>query len=449
MKYSLAVILIAFVLIPSCNPSPSTNNDVNANPGGEVKELAEFIGKIRAVDNHAHPNTIDPNDKGSDALPLDGLGNIELPVRARPESPVWVDGVKAVYGYSGSSLNDKTRKDLADTARHYIKEKGEQFPNWALDQAGIEVMLGNRISMGPGLTSPRFRWVSYVDAFLYPLSTKGESAITPDREKLFPLEDQLFKKYLADLHITSLPSVLDEYLSKIVTPSLEAQKKGGCLALKFEAAYLRSLDFEKTSIGVARKVYAQYVHGGEPSHEKYKLLQDFIFFYIAHEAGRLGMAIHIHSFPGAGNYFVAAECDPLLLEPVFNDSSLRNTRFVLIHGGGTFSKHTSAMLWKPNVLADISLMTQLWSPEQLAEVLRDWLSQFPEKVLFGTDAVNFGPGTGWEVSAAVASATGREALVLALTGMMKDNEIDLARAKEIAMMVLRTNANNLYHLGLQ
>jgi hypothetical protein len=303
--------------------------------------------------------------------------------------------------------------------------------------------------MGAGLSAPRFQWVSYVDALLFPLSTKAEASVTPDREKLFPLEDQLLKKYLSDLHISKLPATLDEYLKQVATATLEAQKNSGCIAIKFEAAYLRSLDFEKTALRSANEVYAQYVSGGEPSHEKYKLLQDFIFYYIAREAGRLGMAVHIHSYPGAGNYFVAAGCDPLLLEPVFNDPELRNTKFVIIHGGGTFAKHTSAMLWKPNTYADISLLTQLWTPDQLAVVLRDWLSQFPEKILFGTDAVSFGPALGWETSAWIASATGRKALTLALSGMISDNEITLNRAKEIADMVLRTNAGKLYNLGLK
>jgi len=311
------------------------------------------------------------------------------------------------------------------------------------------VMFGNRITMGPGLSSPRFRWVSYVDALLFPLLTKAEASVTPDREKLFPLEDQLLKKYLSDLNIFKLPATLDEYLKQVVTATLEAQKKGGCMAVKFEAAYLRSLDFEKVELQSAREVYSKNIKGGVPSHENYKLLQDFLFHYIASEAGRLGMAIHIHSFPGAGNYFVAAGCDPLLLEPVFNDPGLRHTKFVLIHGGGTFSKHTSAMLWKPNVYADISLLTQLWTPDQLAVVLRDWLSQFPEKILFGTDAVSFGPGLGWEMSAWIASTTARQALSLALSGMIRSNEITFNRAKEIATMVLRTNASDLYNLGLK
>ena len=450
MKKLIAIISFAGVSIYmlSCNQS-ATNNETVSNQSATDRELAEFIQHIKAVDNHAHPNTIDPNDKGSDALPLDGLGAIELPARVRPESQTWIDAARSLYGSADTELNEKAMKGLVDTSQKLMKQKGEKFPDWALDQAGIEVMFANRISMGPGISAPRFRWVSYVDALLFPLSTKAEAAVTPDREKLFPLEDQLLKKYLSDLNIFKLPATLDEYLEQVVTATLEVQKKGGCVALKFEAAYLRSLDFEKVAPQLAGKVYAYYINGGEPSHENYKLLQDFIFFYLAREAGRLDMAIHIHSFPGAGNYFMAAGCDPLLLEPVFNDPELRNTKFVLIHGGGTFSKHTGAMLWKPNVYADISLLTQLWTADQLAVVLKDWLSQFPEKILFGTDAVAFGPGLGWEMSAWIASNTARQALTIALSEMIRSNEISLSRAKEIATMVMRTNAGNLYNLRLK
>lgn len=449
MKKLVTIISLSCVIVymSSCNQSRTANEQTTQS--ATDTELADFINNIKAVDNHAHPNTIDPDDKGSDALPLDGLGNIELPARVRPESQTWLDASKALYGSTATILNEKAMKDLVDTVENVKKQKREKFPDWALDQAGIEVMFGNRITMGAGLSSPRFRWVSYVDALLFPLLTKAEASVTPDREKLFPLEDQLLKKYLSDLNIFKLPATLDEYLKQIVTATLEAQKKGGCMAVKFEAAYLRSLDFEKVELQSAREVYSKNIKGGVPSHENYKLLQDFLFHYIASEAGRLGMAVHIHSFPGAGNYFVAAGCDPLLLEPVFNDPDLRNTKFVLIHGGGTFSKHTSAMLWKPNVYADISLLTQLWTPDQLAAVLRDWLSQFPEKILFGTDAVSFGPGLGWEMSAWIASTTGRQALSIALSGMIRSNEITFNRAKEIATMVMRTNANNLYKLALK
>jgi predicted TIM-barrel fold metal-dependent hydrolase len=451
MKKLFAIISFACVAVymPSCNQPRTPNEGMTSDQSETNTELGEFISKIKAVDNHSHATTIEPNDKGFDALPLDAIFPFEMPARVRPESQQWLAAAKAVYGFNAAELDEKTMKDLADTAGNVMKQKGDKFPEWALDQAGIEVMLANRIAMGPGLASPRFRWVSYVDALLYPLSTKAEASVTPDREKLFPLEDQLMKKYLSDLNISKLPSTLDEYLGKVVTATLESQKKSGCVAIKFEAAYLRSLDFEKVSLQSASEIYSKNINGGVPLHEKYKVVQDFIFFYLAKEAGRLGMAVHIHSFPAAGNYFVARGSDPLLLETVFNDPELRNTKFVLIHGGGTFSQNTSAMLWKPNVYADLSALTFLWSPSQLAHVLIDWLSQFPEKVIFGTDASSFGPGLGWEMSAWIASNTGRQALTIALSELIRTNEISFNRAKEIATMVLRTNAGGLYNLGLK
>ena len=149
--------------------------------------------------------------------------------------------------------------------------------------------------------------------------------------------------------------------------------------MKFEAAYLRCArlrrgprrDREQRLRAVRRRRRAVAY--------RYKALQDFLFRYIAREAGRLGMAVHIHSFEGAGNFFRAAGADPLLLEPVFNDPTLRETNFVIVHGGGVYAAHAGAMLWKPNVYVDMSAMTLLYTPEKLAEVLRGWLTSIPRR----------------------------------------------------------------------
>jgi len=310
-------------------------------------------------------------------------------------------------------------------------------------------LLANRIAMGPGLAPPRFRWVSYVDALMLPLSMKVEAASSPDREKLFPLENALLRRSMSNLEVASRPATLDGYLKTVVTPTLEAQQAGGCLAVKFEAAYLRSLDFEEVPTATASKIYAKYAGGGEPSHADYKALQDFLFRYIAREAGRLGMAVHVHSFEGAGNYFRTAGADPLLLESVFNDATLRKTNFVIVHGGGLYSARAGAMLWKPNVYVDTSLMTLAYTPAKLAAVLRDWLTQYPDKVLFGSDASAFGPDMGWELTAWIGTKNGRAALALALTDMVRNGEVSHARAEEIATMVMRTNAARLYKLELK
>jgi predicted TIM-barrel fold metal-dependent hydrolase len=196
-------------------------------------------------------------------------------------------------------------------------------------------------------------------------------------------------------------------------------------------------------------VYARYVKGGEPSRAEYKALQDFLFRYIAREAGRVGMAVHLHSFEAPGAFYRAAGSDPLLLEPTFNDPALRKTNFVIVHGGGMYSSHAGAMLWKPNVYVDMSAMALIYTPAKLAEVLREWLLQYPEKVLFGTDAAAFGPDAGWELTAWIGTNTARQALAIALTDMMGNGEVSRTHAEQIATMVMRTNASKLYRLSLK
>jgi uncharacterized protein len=51
---------------------------------------------------------------------------------------------------------------------------------------------------------------------------------------------------------------------------------------------------------------------------------------------------------------------------------------------------------------------------------------------------------GWEEATWIANRNGREALALALTGMLEDGEISRARAEAIAKDVLRNTAAALY-----
>jgi uncharacterized protein len=54
---------------------------------------------------------------------------------------------------------------------------------------------------------------------------------------------------------------------------------------------------------------------------------------------------------------------------------------------------------------------------------------------------------GWEEAGWLAARRGREALALALTAMIRDDEIPRDRALELARMVLRENAQRLYGLS--
>jgi predicted TIM-barrel fold metal-dependent hydrolase len=232
----------------------------------------------------------------------------------------------------------------------------------------------------------------------------------------------------------------------VVVPTLERQRAAGAVAVKFEAAYLRPLDFDDPDPSLARRVYARYAAGGVPTHAEYKSLEDYLFRVLAREAGRLGMAVQIHTLETFGSFYRSAGAAPRLLEPALNDSTLRGTKFVIVHGGWPLVGETQALLAKPNVYTDISAMDLILPATGLAGVLRQWLTEFPDKVLFGSDAFDGGAEQGWEQVAWVGSTTARQALAIALTGMLRDGEIGRDRAQALARMVLRDNAIAVYGL---
>jgi len=407
------------VLLSACTHAP----DPPADPG-----LAAEIQRIRAIDNHAHPvrPVLDgPPDREFDALPVDNMEPASDPLNLRPNAPVVLEAMKHFPNKSA-----------------LMREKGNAYPAWVLDQIGVDVMLANRVAMGGGIQPPRFRWVPYADALIFPLDNSKLVARQPDRKAFFALEDALRMRYFGDAGLKTRPAALSDYLARVVTPTLERHRQGGAVAEKFEAAYLRSLQFDKVDRTVAERVY----RANEPSDADYKLLQDFLFRYIAAECGRLGMAVHLHAEAGAGSYFDVGGANPLLLESVLNDPELRKARFVMIHGGWPFTREITALLTKPNAYLDFSSQDLLLPPATLAQTIREWLEWVPEKVMFGTDAYPYSDQLGWEESGWIAARTGREALAIALTGMLNDGEITRDRALELARLVLRENARRLYGL---
>ncbi|MGH9667332.1 MAG: amidohydrolase family protein, partial [Bryobacteraceae bacterium] len=280
-------------------------------------------------------------------------------------------------------------------------------------------------------------------ALMYPLNNQSLSQADPDRRSFFAAEEKLLRRYLAEDSLSTLPPTFGEYL-RFVTGTLERQRRNGAVAEKFEAAYLRSLDFAATQKVEAERVYSIYVRSGLPTDSEYKALQDYLFRYMAAECGRLRMPVHIHTDAGAGGYFHVAGTNPLLLESVFNDPALRKTQFVIVHGGWPFTLQAEALLTKPNVWVDFSSQAYLLYPQAMAEILRGWLEFMPDKVLFGTDASPTTPQINWEETGYMAAQSGRLALGIALTQMMQADEITHDRAAELARMVLRDNAEKLY-----
>lgn len=412
--------------------------------------IARVIATTQAIDNHAHPVLSPPamaTDREFDALPVDSMEPETDPLAWRPDFPPLAAAWAALFDFKGEPPLTSAQASDLEAARNRVRQReGEHYADWVLDQAGIGTMLANRVRLGTGIAPPRFRWVPYDDPLLFPLLNSDLAAATPDRAQFFALEDKLRSRYLADAGSERIPPTLEAYLDQVVKPTLERQKAGSAVAIKFEAAYLRSLKFGDTSRAQAAATYARYAPGGLPEPGAYGELQDFLFRYIATECGRLGLAVHLHGMAGAGSYFSIAGVNPLLLEPVLNDPRLRRTNFVLLHGGWPYVREAGALLQKPNFYLDMSQQALLFPAHTLAGWLREWLETYPEKVLFGTDGYPYTTALGWEESTWLAARNERRALGLALTGMERDGEITPARAAALARMVLRGNAETLYRL---
>jgi hypothetical protein len=396
-----------------------------ASPSHIDPALASEIESTPAIDNHAHVVRVTSDgdrDREFDALPVDNMEPASDPLWLRPDRPRLLEAWRELFGYKAGQWTPGASGDREALRAQVAREHGTAYPAWILDRLHIETMVANRVALGAGLENPRFMWAAYADALMFPLDTSSLASRNSDRRAFFALEHSLFDRYArestAALPADSKPLVLPTlgaYLSSMVTPTLERHRRGGAIAEK-------------------------------PPDADYKILQDFLFRYIAAECGRLGMAVHLHTGAGAGSYFDVAGINPLLLESVLDDPSLRKTNFVLLHGGWPFERDIAALLVKPNVYVDFSSLSMLQPASSLAGTLREWLEWVPEKVMFGTDAYPYSSDLSWETSAWLANANGREALSAALTGMMRDGEITRGRARQLGRMVMHDTAKALYTL---
>jgi uncharacterized protein len=436
----VACCTVLVALLSSCGGT----SDKGLRPDSSIyDELAH----IPAIDNHAHPSQLlapGEKDVDADALPPDAISDLALPTPMLDGSPLLAEAWRAMFDIRASGNISPTQSDALRRKREDLqKSKGDDYPVWVLNQTNTSVMLANRVAIGRGLTGDRFKWVPFVDTFLFPLQNRSYKNRDPEHAAFFTREEALLARYLQPSGNKRLPPTLDDYLT-FVSHQLESWKASGAVALKFELAYLRDLKIGDPTRESAGRVYAIYSQSSEPTPDEYRILQDYVFRQISTEAGRLSLPIHIHSSLGAGSYFLSSNANPLELEGIFNDPKLRRTKFVLLHGAWPFAKEAAMLILKPNVYLDFSGFYFLTYPAGGAKALRLYLESAPEKVLYGSDASPWGTDIGWEETAWLGSHNGRLALALALTDMVRDGEITPERAKKIGRMVLHDNAHRLY-----
>lgn len=427
------------VLVCSGNAASQARPLAGADVPKIYERLLKQIDQIPIYDNHSHATFPDDSDMDAMAAPP-GESTV---LRLNETNPEFVAAAKSLFGYPYEDFKPEHAKWLIEKKKAAEAAGGTAYWDSILDKLKIETCLANRVALAPYLDPKRFHWVFFVDSFLFPLDNRDQAGKNPDMSVYVPLQEKVLHRYLTQENLSALPADLAGYESFVQQTVTDNKKKGG-VAMKFEAAYFRSLHFSDPPRERAEAIYAKYHSGGVPSAEEYRIFQDYVFRVLIDEAGKLNLPVHFHSAVGIGDYFSMRNGNPLNLENVVRDPRYSKVNFVLIHGGYPYTLDMIWMTAAKNVYTDSSLMGYYVYPSELKNILKQWISLFPDKIMFGSDAFPFNEAVGAEETFWLAARSARTAIAAALAELVSEGAFSEEKALELARMYLHDNAAKLY-----
>ncbi len=435
---------MGFGMVLAAGLAYSAAGQAQPYPSGDVKKTYErLLKQIEAIplyDNHSHPGFADDTDVDAMASPPGESATLRL----REDNPEFVAGAKFLFGYPYGDFKPEHAKWLADKTKAAEQAGGVTYFDSILDKLNVDICLANRAMMAPYLDPKRFHWVFFGDSFFFPFDNSQQRASTPDMGVYVPLQEKMLARYKKQEGVEGLPKDLAGYEDFVRRTMTDNQQKHGGVAIKFEAAYFRSLYFSDPPRAHAEAIYNKYRAGGVPTAAEYKEFQDYIFRRMVDQAGKLHLPMHFHSCVGIGDYFSLRNGDVLNLENVLRDQRYKNVTFVLLHGGWPYEREAALMTAVKNVYLDTSFQSEMLYPSQFKEVLKQLLILYPDKMMYGSDAFPFNDALGAEESFFLAAWTTRTSLAAALAELVEEGAITESKALELARNYLHDNAVRLY-----
>ena len=139
-------------------------------------QLLPQIEKIPIFDHHAHPGFPDDSDVDAMASPPGSV-----PLRERDSNPELVAAAKALFNFPYADLSPEHAKWLDQKDDELRRQWGKDYLTKILDKVGIQVSVANRVAMDYLENNPRFRFVFFVDPYMFPFDN-SKLAISPDRQ---------------------------------------------------------------------------------------------------------------------------------------------------------------------------------------------------------------------------------------------------------------------------
>src|SRR5437667_12175406 len=230
-------------------------------PSADVQKiydrLLKQIDRIPIYDNHSHATFPDDSDMDAMASPP----NESTVMRLRDTNPEFVAAAKALFGYPFEDFKPEHAKWLIDKKKAAEASGSTAYWDGILDKMNIRTCLANRVALAPYLDPQRFHWVFFVDSFLFPFDNRDQAARNADMAVYITLQEKVLKRYLKQEGLGGLPADLAGY-ENFVRQTLSDNQKKGVVAMKFEAAYFRSLHFGDPPRASAEGIYAKFRTGG-------------------------------------------------------------------------------------------------------------------------------------------------------------------------------------------
>lgn len=349
------------------------------------------------------------------------------------------EGTNALYG-TGS------RTALIEASVEQRRTDFAGLYDRALLLSGTEQVLTDIPEIDASVWSPdRYKPIARIDPYLFPFGHPPIVDRAEDSRKFRRVFRSILDGLLAAAGLDAPPAGFEDYRA-FVAGSITRRQQSGTVGLKIASAYVRTLEFRRTSVQDAAAAYGR-LHRAERAGEDvdaadHRVLADFLAYEIAAHAveRELPMQIHTgmgHTEPG----LKLAGANPILLEQFLDTPGLNRLRVILIHGGFPYGQALAALSQaRGNVFVDFSWMPYLHE-HALHRMLQEWLEVLPaNKVIFGTD-------TGSPEFHVSGTRRGRVALDAALSAGRASGLWSSRQASWLAERVLHENLRDVYGLG--
>lgn len=419
------------------------------NPGFE-KRISEYIDTLEVIDTHEHffnPELLKASGFMDFSLLLqqnsfDGflsagmapgmLSKLYLEPTPVPEKwkitePYWnksfntisnrilLYSIRELYGVS--DLNAQTVVPLSEKIRKAYS--GDWFGYVLRDRCRIRYAIVDGDNVGE-----KYDFIKYTKRFSPWLTLNSkyriDSIAVMQVDPIYTLED----------YVKSMKSVFENAL------------KSGMVAVKINAAYKRSLYFEKVSTESARKVFRTLINGNEDftlPYKEAKPLQDYMMFQLLELAKKNNMPVAIHTGIQAGINNILANSDPTLLTNIFYE--FPDVKFVLFHGSYPFGGELTTLVRNyPNVYIDMN-WTYAISASYAERYLNEWIEAVPVSKIMA-----FGGDQRCAENTFGNLAVARKIISDLLTGKVRNGYFTEQEALQVARMILLDNPESFYNL---